>query len=312
MRRYFIENELGERLRVDTNLKYDLQFEKMNHITHCKYIVLNGVKTKSDVIKISSHVDEEFSIKLTDSETGRDTATTGVFNIYGKMLKITGLDSQETITIDILDNPQGAFTEEVTKGQFPLWKVVFEEYPYFRKDEICKCRKMTFYVRDTLYDGFKEIYCHQSGDFAYASHKASIILDKLKENYDMVKNIGKYDMFECQGVMFKLTYYCDGQFAVCGEAIDEGFINEYEDDNTVKLEILETNISFFEKDTIVASNGKVYLNCKLLATRETCETVFGFTYADFAFMPEGLRKKLTELYPEAKAYETLHASGGLK
>jgi hypothetical protein len=200
---------------------------------------------------------------------------------------------------------------------FPLWRVDFSEFVYGKdsgnswddpENDIRKKGVIEYYSQNDIDSEWKKEYEELFGDYDFAMHKAPLTLQKLKEVSSPPKETV---MFEYHDRMFTFDHWFDNQKCVCGEAIDE-FYNEYEDDSTVKVDIVQSYVFFYEKDCLVIKNGSLYMNGKLLITRTELFEKHGISkYQSEIMHPNHVQKKIKELFPQAKSYSSWCAGGNL-
>ncbi|PFQ75657.1 hypothetical protein COK15_14945 [Bacillus cereus] len=202
---------------------------------------------------------------------------------------------------------------------FPLWKVELGERVYGRdsgapwsdpENDIRKSGSIKYYSKADVDSEWKLEYSEGMGNFDYALHKTAITLAELQMRYGMEPK-ETTSMFEYNDKMFIFEHWCPDQKCVCGKAIDE-YYNDYEEDNTVKADIIKSTVFFYDIDCLVMKNGKFYLNGKMVGTKEEIKEKHGIDYYQAEMMyPENIRKKFCELFPEATSYYSWSAAGYL-
>lgn len=208
--------------------------------------------------------------------------------------------------------------KSVANKHFPLWRVDFTEYVYGKdsgnpwddpENDIRKKGIIQYYSQKDVDSDWELEYDELFGDYSYAMHKAPITLQKLREVIPPKKDTV---MFEYNDKMFIFEHWFNDQKCVCGEAIDE-FYNEYEDDSSVKVDIVQSVVFFHEKDCLVVKNGSLYMNGKLLITRTDLFEKHGISKYQVEIMyPNHVKEKIKELFPKAKTYYSWCAGGTLK
>jgi hypothetical protein len=201
---------------------------------------------------------------------------------------------------------------------FPLWRVEFEEYVYGKdsgnswddpENDIRKKGRISYFMKESMDDDWQLYYDELFNDFDYAMHQAPLTLYKLR---DVRIPTDDDVMFEYHDVMYKLTYYSAEQKCVCGEAIDE-WTNEYEDDNTVKVDLVQSYVFLFKKDCIVVKNGNLYLNGEKVISRKLLDEAYGISKYEVEMMyPNSVKNKVKEMFPHATSYSSWCAGGVLK
>lgn len=202
---------------------------------------------------------------------------------------------------------------------FPLWKVELGEHVYGRdsgnpwsdpENDIRKSGSIVYYSKETVNSDWKKEYSEGLGGFNYGLHYAAITLSRLREHHGLYPT-EDHVMFEYNDKMFRLTNWIDDQKCVCGVAIDE-FHNDYEDDNSVKVDVIQSYVFSHKKDTLVMQGGKFYLNGKMVGTKEAIKRNYGIEYYQAEMMyPGNVKEVFRKLFPQAKYYKSWQASGSL-
>jgi hypothetical protein len=200
---------------------------------------------------------------------------------------------------------------------FPLWRVDFEEYVYGKdsgnpwddpENDIRKKGKIKYYKKENVNSDWKLEYDELFGDFDWAMHKAPLTLHKLRE---IIPPKDTTVMFEWQDRMFTFKYWFDDQKCVFGESIDD-YVDEYEDESSVKADILNSYVHFYDKDCLVIKGGNLYLNGAMVMTRKYLKDVFGIDKHEVEMMyPISVQSKIKQLFPQAKTYNSWCAGGVL-
>ena len=203
--------------------------------------------------------------------------------------------------------------EEANK-HFPQYKVTFEECVRGRdggsswadpENDIVRSGSTKYFSKKDVDSEWVLEYSHGLGDFGYAFHKAALTLEKIKMSY-LPNEIA---MFSYHGTMFKATYLFPDQKCICGEAIDKGYINEYEGDNTIKANYLEQILFFYEPDCIVVKGDNAYLSGNWVGNPSQLKKDHGLKPWECIFDSKEIRAFLKKEYPELKSYYTLMSSG---
>jgi hypothetical protein len=200
---------------------------------------------------------------------------------------------------------------------FPLWRVDFQEYVYGKdsgnewddpENDIRKKGKILYYCKKDFYSEWQEEYSEWFNSFDYALHQASITLHRLQSIMPPENDVV---MFEYHDKMFTFEYWFEDQKCVCGESIDD-FYNEYEDDNNVKVDIVQSYVFFYAKDCLVIKNGNLYLNGELVMKKQDLKEKHDIDKHSVEMMyPSSVQKKIKELFPQAKTYSSWCAGGVL-
>lgn len=195
-------------------------------------------------------------------------------------------------------------------AHFPLYKYEYIESVYGRdsgsahsdpENDIRKCQNLIFYKKIDVDSEWVEVYQERCGDVVYAASQAVSTLDKLNHLFEPDDNTC---MFKYHDTVFRLTHYFPDQKSVCGVALDAHYWNEYEEDNGIKLCLMSSGVSFYQKNQLAITNGRVYLNGELKLNREQIQEL-GVRYDQVASMyPSEVEKKITELFPEATEYSS--------
>lgn len=198
---------------------------------------------------------------------------------------------------------------------FPLWRVDFSEYVYGKdsgnfwddpENDIRKKGSIEYYSKSDVDSPWKYEYEELFGSYDYAMHKAPLTLQRLREILPPKEDTV---MFEYHNQMFKFEHWFDNQKCVCGEAIDD-YYDEYEDDNTVKVDVVQSYVFFYEKDRLVIKNGNLYMNGKMLISRNDLFEKYGISKYQVEMMyPNHVKDTIKELFPQAKSYWSWCAGG---
>lgn len=208
-----------------------------------------------------------------------------------------------------------------TKGKevglgFPLRTILIEEYLYGKdngnswddpENDIRKKVKVEYFLKKGLNGDLFLDYTERGNFFEFNVMQAYITHIKLFEcipfeftyPYWNVKNDEKISMFQAQGHMFKFTYHCYDQKSICGEAITN-YIDDYEGDNTIKVNYLHDFVLLYKKDEIAAFMKKMFMNGKLLITFHELESL-GISSFDIEFGKPNFINWVKMNYPEAKS-----------
>lgn len=203
---------------------------------------------------------------------------------------------------------------------FPLWKIELGEYVYGRdsgspwsdpENDIRKSGSINYYSKESVDSEWIKEYSEGLGEFNYGLHNAAITLSRLKEHHGMYPT-EDHVMFEYNDKMFRLTNWIDYQKCVCGEAIDE-FYNDYEEDSSVKVDVIKSIVFYYKRDTLVMQGGRFYLNGKMVGTKEAIKRNCNIEYHQAEMMyPDNVKETFRKLFPQAKYYKSWQASGSLK
>ena len=205
-----------------------------------------------------------------------------------------------------------------TNQNFPLWKVVLREFVYGRdtgspwsdpENDIRKDAKAIYYSKAHADAEWKEEYSEQIG-FEYGFHQAAITLYKLQTLHGYYPIRGKHCMFEYADRMFRLEFWSDYDKCVSGRAIDGDYWDSYNEDDRIKVDMVNSVIYLYDADEFVVKWRNVYLNGKKVATVSELAEKLGVKEINIDMMsPESVRDRIKELYPEAKTYSTFGAGG---
>ena len=200
---------------------------------------------------------------------------------------------------------------------FPLWRVDFEEYVYGKdsgnpwddpENDIRKKGRIKYYKKDDYDSDWELEYDELFGDYDWAMHQAPLTLHKLQE---VIPPKDTTVMFEWHERMFTFKHWFNDQKCVFGESIDE-YVDEYEDDDGIKADILHSYVRFYDKDCLAIKGGNLYLNGALVMTRKYLKDVFGIEKYEVEMMyPATVQNKIKQLFPQAKTYDSWCASGKL-
>ncbi|PHS61666.1 MAG: hypothetical protein COB12_12060 [Flavobacterium sp.] len=200
---------------------------------------------------------------------------------------------------------------------FPLYKYVYEEGVYGRdsgaeysdpENDIRRCQHLTYFKKLNVDAEWVEVYKERCGEAIYAASKAVLTIDKLREVSEPSDDVC---MFKYHDTVFVLTNYFPDQKAVCGTALDAHYWNEYEEDNSIKIGLMDSYVTFYTKNQLAIANGRIYFNGKLSLNREQIKQL-GVRYDQIAQMyPRKVEDLMTGLYPEATEYSSNMAWGKL-
>ena len=193
---------------------------------------------------------------------------------------------------------------------FPLYKYVYEEYVYGRdsgteysdpENDIRKGGGLNYFKKDCVDSEWVKIYSEGCGSFEYAGFQSTSTIAKLINSIEPTDDAC---MFLCGDTMFSFDHYIKSQRCVCGIAIDDNYYNDYEDDNTIKADLLNSFVTFYKTDELAIQNGRVYLNGELKMTKDQIKKA-GFQYHQLtAMFPNEVKEKIKKLFPEAKEYSS--------
>lgn len=208
--------------------------------------------------------------------------------------------------------------EKEANKHFPLWRVDFQEYVYGKdggnpwddpENDIRKKGKICYYSKQNVNSEWQLEYDELFGSYDYAMHKAPLTLHKLRE---IIPPKEDTVMFQFQEKMFTFQHWFNDQKCCYGEAIDD-YIDEYEDETGVKVDIVQSYVSFYERDCLVVKNGNLYMNGSMLISRIELFSQYGIDKYQVEMMyPKHVEKKIKELFPKAKSYSSWCAGGVLK
>ena len=208
--------------------------------------------------------------------------------------------------------------KENANAHFPLYKYTYEEHVYGRdggsewadpENDIRRGQNLKYWKKENVDSQWVEIYSEGCGHVEYAASQAVITLEKLRNVCEPGDDVC---MFSHGDTMFKRSTYCEDQKAICGEAIDAHYYNEYEDDTSTKRDLLGSFVNFYKTDELAISNGRIYLNGELRLDRKQLKEL-GIEYHQVVNMyPKEVEDKIKELFPEATEYNSWCGWGKLK
>ncbi len=211
---------------------------------------------------------------------------------------------------------------EVANTHFPLWKVEMRESVYGRdsgmsysdpENDIRKTAMIVYYSKESVDSDWKEEYSEHMGEFSYGAHQMVITLTRLQELYHSFPDTEKHCMFEHEGRMFKFEYWCDDQKCLCGESIDGDYYDDYNEDWSIKVDMVKSYVFPYEYNELVVMGRNVYLNQKRVGTlKEIAEKCGCEEYQITNMYPDFVRENLGEMFREADSYKTLYCSGGFR
>lgn len=192
-------------------------------------------------------------------------------------------------------------------AHFPLFKYEFEEYVRGRdggsswadpENDIRKYAQINYYSKNSVdQDCWKLEYSENTGELAYASAQAVITLTNLRERYWFGREVDDYVMFEYHDKMFNITHVFDDQKCVCGRSADGQYFDDREQDDSIKVDFLQSYVSFYEKDDLVVKPYGIFINGKKYDHSD-------FPIDDFEFLKGHELAIIKEMIPQAKAVIT--------
>ena len=203
-------------------------------------------------------------------------------------------------------------------AHFPLYKYTYEESVYGRdggsewadpENDIRQKQSLTYWKKVEVDSKWEEIYSEGCGQSDFASSQAVITLEKLRNVSEPSNDIC---MFAHGDTIFKRTTYCEDQKAICGEAIDAHYFNDYEGDNSTKVDLLNNFVHFYKTNELAIENGRVYLNGELRLDQKQIADLDIQYHQLTSMYPKEVEDKIKELFPEATEYHSWCAWGQLK
>ena len=160
----------------------------------------------------------------------------------------------------------------------------------------------------TMYETFngKTIECHADGRFNmnYLLTEIPSIFTQQTEGLPygfklsemLQKNpVDRFPYFLYKGHVFRSTHYVTSQKCMCGES--DTFYNDYEEDNTIKVEITSID-RFFQEDEIYIEKTNIYFNGQTLQWRDKSTILIDTD-----------KKNIKQLFPTAKYYHSDMCAG---
>lgn len=276
---------------------------------------LNGVMV-NDVGSlgiVSTDNEDEYKVVCKDLD-GNVLCTTKSLNGGKHFIEIKSYSKE--VFIDIRTRESGWWIEEKDeKRLFPLWKVEFVQNIYNGKYDCDKSGSVNYYKRSGKDEVWTKEYSEGFRDFSFGFNRAGVTIYDLMER-DILLPKEDTCMFEYHDRMFTLTHFFNDSKCVCGECIDD-FYNDYEGDNSIKVDIIKSHVFFYEKDTLVIRHKKLYLNGKVVGNGRDLLVNYGLEYYQVENMygkskdGRDVKEILKELYPDAISYTSWGASGSM-
>ena len=188
------------------------------------------------------------------------------------------------------------------KKHWKPYKIVVEDDVYIRKDRIRTSTHIQFWIQLTTGE-WKLDYEEGRNNFAsaltyvpgqyYWMHEGGVPFQlSYTSNEDPQDN-------DIVGFMYKGHYFTNDHFipsqkCICGKS--KTYYNDYDDDNSIKVEVWSVD-KFFEKDTAyIIEDNKVFFNGEFYRDP--------YIKKEAAFLTDKEKNRIKELFPEVKAINT--------
>lgn len=279
-------------------------------------IVPEGILQKKNIIKVKlsvfkkENIDDSWCLIYEEDINEMLVACAHLVTIYNRLK-----NNQEIIFLNSQDFKVG--------NPFPLQKIIIEEFLYGKdngnswddpENDIRKKIKVEYYFQKGINSDWDLNYNEFGNSFEYKTLEAATNYIKLIEHipfefyslYWKPENDDNIAMFEAEGHMFKFTYHIYKQKAICGTAITD-YINEYENDNSIKVDYLRSYVRIFKKNEMVSFMRKLFMNGNFLVSYNDLEEKYGISEMDIDFCNDNFLSWIKSNYPETKTLSTLMA-----
>jgi len=203
---------------------------------------------------------------------------------------------------------------------FPLRKIDVKQFVYGRdtgspwsdpENDIRQSLGVNYYLKKAINGEWEIDYDEGFGSFSYAMVGSIRTMVRLIEHipyefsaYNTNADDSKIAMFEYNSHLFKFKYHFPDQKCVCGDAITD-YYNDYEEDNSIKVDYLESYVFIYKYGAVLLFQKKLYMNAEFMISLEDLSNKYGITSSDVEWGNDNFKEWLKKGYPDAKSVSTL-------